>query len=429
MVDFRYNVDMQHIQEKAILVGLQLPDDLLFEESMKELHQLALANGIEVVGEIKQISDSPTPNFYVGSGKVHDIKELYLQAEANLVIFNDELSPVHLRNLEKSIEAKIIDRTILILDIFAKRARTREAMLQVELAQKQYMLPRIIGLHASLSRQKSGVGSKGPGEQQIELDRRHIKNDISRIRHELEDLVEQRRVQRHRRKKNSIFTVAIAGYTNAGKSTLMNAILSSSELNNTKTVFVKDMPFATLETSTRLIELPNKHQFLITDTVGFVSRLPHHLVEAFKSTLEEINEADLIIHVVDAANAIHDEQIKVVQAVLADIGVTQHNVIYALNKIDLCNTEVFIKETPSLTLSAKTGLGLNKLVSHIDSQLAARYETLDLLIPFEASAARAALFENGHIEMHEETTNGERFKVNLPKELLYRWVQYRQDLH
>lgn len=421
---------MQQQTEKAILVGLQLPSDTLFEQSMSELHQLALANGIEVVGEIKQISDAPTPNFFVGSGKVNDIKALYSQTEANLIIFNDELSPVHIRNLEKAIEAKIIDRTILILDIFAKRAHTREAMLQVELAQKQYMLPRIIGLHASLSRQKSGVGSKGPGEQQIELDRRRIKNDISRIRDELKSLVEQRRMQRHRRKKNAIFTVAIAGYTNAGKSTLVNSLLSfSTTLSANKSVLVKDMPFATLETATRLVELSNKHQFLVTDTVGFVSRLPHHLVEAFKSTLEEINEADLIIHVVDASNPLHDEQIKVVQAVLQDIGVTQNNVVYALNKTDRCSSEVYIKETPVLPISAKTGLGLINLVKLIDLQVSNHYSTIEVFLPFEANADRAALFQNGYVISQEETQSGELFRVDLPKNLVHRWLKYRQEFH
>lgn len=419
---------MNQLIERAILVGLRMPNDDLFDHSMEELYQLAEANHIEVVTHLVQQADAPTPDFFIGSGKVGELKALYESMEANLIIFNDELSPVHIRNLEKQLQAKVIDRTILILDIFVKRARTKEAMLQVALAQHQYMLPRIIGLHQSLSRQKSGTGSKGPGEQQIELDRRRLKDEITRIRKELKVLVEQRRVQRVRRKKNEQFTIAIAGYTNAGKSTLMNRLLSLSVRDPLKEVFVKDMPFATLETSTRLVELPNTHRFLLTDTVGFISKLPHHLIEAFKSTLEEIQEADLILHVLDGSDPYHDVHLNVAEQVLSEIGVQDIPVIYVMNKCDKTAYDVFLQQQPNVSISALTGQGIDQLLLKIEEFLSPLYTTLQLYIPFEQARDRALLYEQGVVTKHDEDDRGEIFEVHVHRSLAHQWVRYRRDI-
>ncbi|MFA7076042.1 MAG: GTPase HflX, partial [Candidatus Izemoplasmatales bacterium] len=296
--------------EKAILVGLNFGNDEFFLETMEELANLADACNIEVCSTLVQKRDAPTSNYYLGEGKVDELKELITLYDANVAIFNDELSPSHIRNLEQKLETKVIDRTVLILDIFARRAKTKEAMLQVELAQSQYMLPRVVGMYSSLSRQKSGTGSKGPGEQQLELDRRVLKDKSVRLKNELKELVKVRRTQREKRNNNVIKTVALAGYTNSGKSSLMNAIVEFSNNNDKPSAFSEDMLFATLETKTRKVSLENNNNFLLTDTVGFIRKLPHDLIEAFKSTLEEINESSLILHVIDIANPNYEHQIE-----------------------------------------------------------------------------------------------------------------------
>lgn len=406
---------MEIIKERAILVGLHLENDDDFDHSLSELAHLAHANGIEVVGTVIQLAKVITPNFYIGSGKVVDVKNEYLLREANLVIFNDELSPVHIRNLGKEIDAKIIDRTLLILDIFAKRAKTREAMLQVSLAQAQYMLPRVIGLHQSLSRQKSGTGSKGPGEKQLELDKRRIKNDISRIKDELDTLVEQRRIQRLKRKKNNTFTVAIAGYTNAGKSSLMNALLTNSlvKQSDEKSVFVKDMLFATLETTTRRIIVPPKRELLITDTVGFISRLPHHLVEAFKSTLEEIVEADLIVHVVDSSDLNHQKNIEVVNSVLNEIGANEIPQVLVWNKID-CLPDPLVIPANDLSASVINGVGISDIINVISNRMDSHYVIKKFRVAHEDPVLRARLHAKGAIISRVECDDGEIFEVELP---------------
>ena len=297
---------MEPFIEKAVLVGVNLRNDLHFDYSIEELGNLAEALDVEVVGVVTQNLERINPSHYVGTGKIEEIKHFYEAADANLVIFDDELSPSQIRNLERDLECKVIDRTMLILDIFARRAKSKEAQMQVELAQLQYMLPRLVGLRDSLSRQGGGTGggfkNRGAGETKLELDRRKIEDQIAKLHKELESVKEQRETQRKQRRKSEIPIVSIVGYTNAGKSTIMNQLLNKIDQEDHKQVFEKDMLFATLETSVRQISLPDNKSFLLTDTVGFVSKLPHHLVKAFRSTLEEARDADLLLHVVDASN-------------------------------------------------------------------------------------------------------------------------------
>ena len=399
--------------EKAILVGLELPESYHFKEAMEELKNLALACNIEVLDTITQRLNNPTSNFYIGSGKVEEIKQAAITLEANVVVFDDELSPSHIRNLEKALEMKVIDRTILILDIFARRAKTKEAMLQVELAQCEYMLPRVVGLYSSLSRQKSGTGSKGPGETKLELDRRILKDRVHHLKQELKELVTIRRVQREKRKKEDVFTVALAGYTNAGKSTMLNKILEFSFQNSEKYVFEKDMLFATLETSTRNITLPNKHQFLVTDTVGFISKLPHHLIEAFKSTLEEITEASLILHIIDAANKEYLSQIDVVEEVLQKLGATNIPTIYVFNKIDLVQGDIIVDKQPQIMVSAVTGKGMQDLVDLIDATLYNKMHHVKMLLPFDKGNIYGFLRENAHIKATDYQADGIHLDIEL----------------
>lgn len=409
--------------EKAILVGLQLPESHDFEYMMQELHSLCEACDVEVVGTIVQSLDKPLSATYIGSGKAEEVKAAVVAMEAKMVIFDDELSPTHIRNLEKIIEAKVIDRTILILDIFARRARTREAMLQVEIAQCEYMLPRIIGLNRSFSRQSGGTGSKGPGEKQLELDRRVLKDRVFHLKEELKDLVSVRRTQREKRKKGDALTVAIAGYTNSGKSTLLNKMLEFSVENSEKYVFEKNMLFATLETATRAILLKNNHRFLMTDTVGFISKLPHHLIEAFKSTLEEIKEASLIVHVVDASNPEHNKQIEVVENVLRSLEVVDVPILYVFNKVDLCSVPVTSERHPLLSISALTGQGMPELVKKIDEMLYSHLHRVKLLLPYDKGQIFSFLKEKANVFSSEYGNDGVLVDVELND---YHFNLYRQ---
>ncbi|WP_338652018.1 GTPase HflX [Lysinibacillus sp. Y5S-8] len=373
--------------EKAILVGVNLRNDEHFDYSMEELQNLAEALHVEVVGVVTQNLERVTPSHYVGTGKIEEIKNFYEEAQANLVIFNDELSPSQIRNLERDLATKVIDRTMLILDIFGRRAKTREAQMQVELAQLQYMLPRLVGLHASLSRQGGGTGggfkNRGAGETKLELDRRKIEDQIAKIKKDLEHVKEQRETQRKQRRKNALPVVSIVGYTNAGKSTIMNQLLTQIGQEEHKQVFEKDMLFATLETSVRQIELPDKKTFLLTDTVGFVSKLPHHLVKAFRSTLEEARDADLLLHVVDVSNAEHGFMTDVTNETLKAVGVEDIPTIYVYNKADIADVPYPVVSGDNMWISAKQGIGLEELIQLIRQHIFSHYVTCDMLIPYD----------------------------------------------
>ncbi|EON71165.1 GTPase HflX [Lysinibacillus sphaericus] len=416
------------LQEKAILVGVNLRNDAHFAYSMEELTNLAEALNVEVIGTVTQNLERVTPSHYVGTGKIEEIKNFYDEAQANLVIFNDELSPSQIRNLERDLATKVIDRTMLILDIFGRRAKTREAQMQVELAQLQYMLPRLVGLHASLSRQGGGTGggfkNRGAGETKLELDRRKIEDQISKIKKDLEQVKEQRETQRKQRRKNDIPVVSLVGYTNAGKSTIMNQLLTKIGQEDHKQVFEKDMLFATLETSVRQIELADNKSFLLTDTVGFVSKLPHHLVKAFRSTLEEARDADLLLHVVDVSNEEHGFMMDVTNETLKAVGVEGIPTIYVYNKADLANVPHPVISGDNIWISAKQGVGLDDLIQTIRQHIFCDYISCKMLIPYEQGNVVSYLNENASI--HETAYEEEGTLLTLEaKEVDYaKFQQY-----
>lgn len=420
--------DVETLIERGILVGVNLQKDEHFEYSMEELENLADALNVEVVGMIMQNLERVTPSHYVGTGKIEEIKALFDETGANLVIFNDELSPSQIRNLERDLECKVIDRTMLILDIFSRRAKTREAQLQVELAKLQYMLPRLVGLHASLSRQGGGTGggfkNRGAGETKLELDRRKIEDQIAKIKKDLEVVKEQRETQRKQRRKNEVPVVSIVGYTNAGKSTIMNQLLMKIGQADDKQVFEKDMLFATLETSVRNIELPDNKSFLLTDTVGFVSKLPHHLVKAFRSTLEEAREADLLLHVVDVSNAEYRFMMDVTNATLKAVGVEEVPTIYVYNKSDLAGVEYPLVSGDNIWIAAKESVGLDELLHMIRQQIFSDYVKCDMLIPYDQGAVVSYLNEHATIFATSYEEEGTLLSVEVKVADFNKYEQY-----
>ncbi len=419
---------MEQLVEKAILVAVKLQQNEHFEYELEELHNLAEALDVEVVGEITQALDRVNSSHYVGTGKVAEIKSLYEGSDANLVIFNDELSPSQIRNLEKDLECKVIDRTMLILDIFGRRAKTNEAQMQVELAQLQYMLPRLVGLRASLSRQGGGTGggfrNRGAGETKLELDRRKIEDQIAKLKRDLEHAKDQRETQRKLRRKNQIPVVSLVGYTNAGKSTIMNQLLQHVGQEGNKQVLEKDMLFATLETSVRQIKLPDHKEFLLTDTVGFVSKLPTHLVKAFRSTLEEARDASLLLHVVDVSNEEHRYMMEVTNKTLLDIGVEDVPTIFVYNKSDKANLRYPYVSGKNIWLSAKDGQGIEELIELIKSHIFTDYISCTMLIPFDRGDVINYLNEHASITSTTYEEEGTLIQVELKQADYQRYENY-----
>lgn len=385
--------------EKAIIVGVNLNARVDFEDSMEELENLAEACNIRVVARIDQNLRRAQPQFYVGSGKVDDVRIAIEAFDADLVVFNHELTPSQLRNLEKELNCRVVDRTNLILEIFEKRAKTREAKLQVEAAHLQYLLPRLIGSYESLGRQSGGVGTKnkGVGEKKLELDRRKVEQKIHELNKEIELIGTERTTQRKRRAESDLPNIALVGYTNAGKSTLMNAMVDIYTKNDAKRVFEKDMLFATLETSVRLIKLNDNKRFTLSDTVGFVSELPHDLVKAFRATLDEVKNADLLLHVIDYSNENHKRQIEVTMDTLKEIGADQIPMLHVYNKVDLSKIEPPEAEKDAVYISAKQKMGLDLLIDKIKAFVFADYVQCKMEIPYDDGKLFSYLNDNAYI--------------------------------
>ncbi|GBU11344.1 GTP-binding protein HflX [Erysipelotrichaceae bacterium] len=408
---------IKEIQQVAVLVAADINSNPRFEYSVKELVNLTLACNIEVAGTITQNLHQVHARHYVGQGKLEEIRAMVEATDANLCIFNTELTPSQLRKIEEILECKIIDRTMLILEIFNTRANTKESQLQVDIAKLRYFLPRLSGLRSSLGRQAGGVGTKnkGLGEKKLELDRRRIENQILLMQGELKEIISQRQTQRSWRKKEGIKTVALVGYTNAGKSTLMNTIIDMyiADHDVEKKVFTKDMLFATLQTAVRRIEMPDNRSFLLTDTVGFVSDLPHHLVDAFKSTLEEIKEADLLVHVVDCSDESAAEMIMVTTQTLEALGAKNMPTIYAYNKADLLPKDQLIAPAGEdiFYISALSGMGMEALIGGIVANIYAHYRRYQISIPYTRGDITAYYHQNTKIEVENFTSDATELTV------------------
>ncbi len=387
-------------KQRAMLVGVNINNQIDFKESMEELENLAVAYEMEIVAQAEQNLKSVNKKFYIGSGKVKELKSFLDTTELDAVIFNNELSPSQLRNLERALEYKIMDRTSLILEIFARRAQTREAKLQVEVAGLKYMLPRLVGLNEAMDQQYGGVGvtSRGGGEKQISLDRRKIEEKITELEKELKSVELERETQRKRRSRSGLPHVALVGYTNAGKSTVMNVMMDLSQRPDSKKVLEKDMLFATLDTSVRKILLPDKREFLLSDTVGFVSKLPHDLVKAFRSTLEEVRNADLLLHIADASNPNCQQQIKVTEETLKKIGAGELPTIYVYNKAELTEMRIPYIKGDEIYISAAERIGFEELFELISKKIFIEYVDCSMLIPYDQSKATAYLNENAFIK-------------------------------
>lgn len=374
------------MNKRGIIVGLNKDNQVDYTESMVELENLCEACDIQVVAHMVQNAKKINAKYYIGSGKLEELAYLRAVQEIDIVVFNNELSASQIKNIENEIGCRVIDRTVLILDIFGERAKTREAKLQVEVASLEYALPRLIGANENLGRQGGGVGTKnkGAGEKKLELDRRQVEEKIAALNKELEKLKGQRTTQRNKRRKSHLPTVALVGYTNAGKSTIMNRLVSQFNKGEEKLVFEKNMLFATLETSVRSIKLPDHRTFLLSDTVGFVSNLPHHLVKAFRSTLEEVCEADLLIHVVDLSSPHYKKQIEVTNETLKQIGAEHVPMIYVYNKVDLIDElEMDSIEQEGIKISAKQNRGMEALIETICEEIFAEYIKTQLFIPYK----------------------------------------------
>lgn len=415
-------------KDTAILVGVNLEHDPSFDRSMKELKDLTEACDMEVVCIHTQNLSIPNTALYVGKGKVEEIKESLTLYEANTVIFDNALSPIQVRNLTQELDAVVLDRTALILQIFDCRAKTREAKMQVELARLQYMLPRLVGLHHNLSRQGGGSGSlsnKGAGEKKLELDRRKIEKQISFLKRELAHMEQNKEVMRKKRNLSVLPKVALVGYTNAGKSTILNQLVTRYHKEEGKQVLEKDMLFATLETSVRQISPPGKKSFLLSDTVGFIDKLPHNLIKAFRSTLQEVKDADLLLHVIDFSDPDFSDHIRVTRDTLEELSASHLPVLYVYNKADRLDPTAPPKLVDKkLYISAKTESGIDALLETVETLLNEGDKTLNLLIPFSMGQIVSDLTQNAQILSTEYTPEGTLLQVQGAPGVLDRYLTY-----
>lgn len=397
---------------RAVLVGLSAHsltrEENATEESMEELKDLLETAGGESVGMVLQQKDSPDPRTFIGQGKVDEVRQLVRTMGADMVIFDNALSPSQQRVLGEELKVGVLDRSALILDIFAQRARTREGRLQVELAQYKYLLPRLIGMWSHLERQEGAIGTRGPGETQLETDRRHIRRKISKLEEELRDVRRVRATQRQRREKNEVPVVAIVGYTNAGKSTLLNKLTGSEIPANNRL-------FDTLDTTTRTLEISDTCTVLLSDTVGFIRKLPHHLVEAFKATLEELSFADLLLHVIDASNPEWREQAQVVDQLILELGAEQTPRIEVFNKCDKWTGEIRPHGEDIVSISAKTGEGLDKLLEAIGKRLDSGAKRVTIHLPYDKGGILDHLYQEAKVEQVEYAETIDVVAVCTPK--------------
>ena len=406
----------EKLQERVVLVGIQLNDGEDTVESLEELRELAATAGAVTVGSVIQNREAVHPGTYIGKGKIEEVRSLVLAMDATGIICDDELSPAQLNNLERELECKVMDRTLLILDIFASRAVTSEGKIQVELAQLRYRAARLVGLRESLSRLGGGIGTRGPGEKKLETDRRLIRTRISALKQELSQVERHRQLLRSGRARGNLKTAAIVGYTNAGKSTLLNRLTGADVLS-------EDKLFATLDPTTRQMTLKDGQQILLTDTVGFIRKLPPHRVEAFKSTLEEAKYADYIIHVVDASNPQAEMQMHVVYETLRDLEALGKPTITLLNKQDLAESREQIRDfraDETIKISAKTGEGLEELDRVLSRFLAEGKVYIERLFPYSEAGRMQLIREYGQLLEEEYTDAGIAVKARVPREIYHR---------
>lgn len=409
--------------EKTILAGLDAgvfsKEETATEETMAELEALLETAGGTCVGMLLQSRPTPDPHSFLGEGKAEELRQAVEATGADMVIFDNDLSPSQIRSLEQITGVTVIDRSALILDIFAQRAKTKEGRLQVELAQYQYLLPRLSGMGASLSRQGGGIGTRGPGETRLETDRRHIRARISRLQQELKEVRRIRSVQRQRREKNSVPVVALIGYTNAGKSTLLNALTGAGIPANNRL-------FDTLDTTTRRLRVSDTLEVLLSDTVGFIAKLPHHLVEAFQATLEELQYADLLLHVIDASDPNREDHMAVVEKLAAELAPQGVPMIEVYNKADLIEPQFIPIGENRIAISASSGVGLDKLLSMIDQKLDTGVRRLQILLPYSAAGELDRLHREARVFLVEYENDGIRVDAALSREQQGYYRNYMQ---
>lgn len=403
--------ELKEEQERVILVGVQTREGDDTQDSLDELKDLVKTAGAEAVGMMIQSREAIHPGYYVGTGKLEEIRMMAAAYDATGIVCDDELTPSQMNNLERELELKIMDRTMVILDIFAARARTSEGKIQVELAQLRYRASRLTGLGTSMSRLGGGIGTRGPGEKKLEMDRRLIKVRISQLKKDLEQVKRHRELLREGRSRENIMTAAIVGYTNAGKSTLLNTLTDADVLE-------EDKLFATLDPTTRVLELPGKQRLYLTDTVGFIRKLPHHLIEAFKSTLEEAKYADFIIHVVDASNPQRDEQMYVVYETLKELGVQDKKVITLFNKQDKVTEPEVLRDFRAdyvLKTAVKTGQGLEELKEVLEKVITEDQIYLERVLGYQEAGQVQMIRKYGQLLSEEYTPEGIEIKARVPR--------------